>query len=66
MRQAKEHRYPEDVRVIIVSGIREGNVHVEWCDEKDFTQASKLARKRLELEYGMGHTLWKRRSRRGG
>ena len=61
MRQAKETRYPSDVRVIVVSGIREGNVHVEWCDEKDFARASKLAIKRLEAEYGPGTTIDTRR-----
>jgi hypothetical protein len=65
MRQAKERRYPADVRVIVVSGMREGNVRVEWCDEKDFAQASELAKKRLDLEYGTGHTFGKRRSRKG-
>ena len=47
MRQAKELRYPSDVRVIVVSGIRDGNVHVEWCEEKDFPRVSELAKMRL-------------------
>ncbi len=54
MSQVKARRYPEDVRVIVVSGIRGGKVHVEWCDAKDYAQASELARKRLDLEYGKG------------
>jgi hypothetical protein len=44
MSQVKARRYPDDVRVIVVSGMREGNVHVEWCDEKDYKH----------LEYGKG------------
>jgi hypothetical protein len=64
MRQAKLSRYPTDVRVIIVCGMREGNVHVEWCDEKDFERASELVRKRLDAEYGQGTTVGGSRSRR--
>jgi hypothetical protein len=54
MSQVKARRYPDDVRVIVVSGMREGNVHVEWCDEKDYEQACELAKLRLDLEYGKG------------
>jgi len=64
MREAKESRYPLDVRVIVASGVRDGNVRVEWCEEKDYPQAVELAKKRLELEYGTGHTAEKRRPRR--
>jgi hypothetical protein len=31
MRKEKEHRYSSDLRVVLVCGMREGNVHVEWC-----------------------------------
>ena len=57
-------RYAEDIRVIIVSGMRDGNVHVEWCADKDYARASELAKKRLDLESGrdaasdMGTGLW--------
>jgi hypothetical protein len=64
MRQAKESRYSADVRVIVVCGMREGIVRVEWCDEKDFEQASTLALKRLEAEYGVERPTMKRRPRR--
>ncbi len=56
MSQVKARRYPEDIRVIIVSGMREGNVHVEWCDDKDYARASELVKKRLDLEYGKGRS----------
>ncbi len=29
----KEEHYPHDPRVIVMCGMREGNVHVEWTDE---------------------------------
>ena len=29
----KEEHYPNDPRVIVMCGMREGNVHVEWADE---------------------------------
>ena len=54
MSQIKARRYSEDIRVIIVSGMRDGNVHVEWCADKDYARASELAKKRLYLEYGKG------------
>ena len=47
MRQAKEKLYPLDRRVILICGIRESNVRVEWCDEKDYPEAAKLAENRL-------------------
>ncbi len=33
LRQAKAEHYPMDRRVIVVCGMREGNVHVEWRKE---------------------------------
>jgi len=65
MRKAKEKSYPVDRRVVVVCGMREGNVRVEWCEEKDYPEASKLAKKRLDSEYGTGRTIGKRRSRKG-
>jgi hypothetical protein len=47
IRQAKEKRYPLDRRVVLVGGIREGNVHVEWCEEHEYPQAVKLLHSRL-------------------
>lgn len=57
LQKIKETRYPEDTRVILVCGMREGNVHVEWCGEKDFPEASLNAIKRLETKYGPGRIL---------
>lgn len=47
MHQAKEKIYPKDRRVILICGMREGNVRVEWCDEKDYPNAAELANKRI-------------------
>jgi hypothetical protein len=57
MREAREHRYSSDLRVVLVCGMREGNVHVEWCEEKDYPQASVSAEKRLESEFGPGRII---------
>ena len=65
MRQAKELRFPADRRVVVVCGMREGNIHVEWCSEKDYPEASRLAKQRLDTKFGPGQTLWKLRSARG-
>jgi len=65
MRQAREQRYPADRRVVVVCGMLEENVHVEWCEEKDYPQASKLAKRRLDSKFGTGRTIGKRRSRKG-
>jgi hypothetical protein len=54
-------RYPEDIRVIVVCGMRDDNVHVEWCNEKDYPQVSELAQERLDAEYGTGTTYRSRR-----
>jgi hypothetical protein len=47
MRKAKEQLYPMDRRVVLICGMREGNVRVEWCYEKDYPEAAELANKRL-------------------
>jgi len=60
MRKAKKQRYPMDRRVIVVSGMREQNVHVEWCKEEDYFQASELAKKSHESKYGCGCAIGKR------
>jgi len=65
MRQTKERRYPADRRVVVVCGMREGNVHVEWCEEKDYPRAAELAKQHLESKFGPGRVVGKRRSRRG-
>ncbi len=62
MRQAKEQFYPADRRVIVVCGMREDSVHVEWCEEKDYPQASELTKKRLDSDFGTGRTIGKQRS----
>jgi hypothetical protein len=64
MRQAKEQRYLSDRRVIVVCGMREENVHVEWCEEKDYPQASEQAKKRLDSKFGSKHIVGKLRSRK--
>lgn len=61
MREAKESRYPTDSRVVLVCGMRDGNVHIEWCEEKDYLQASVNVKKRLESEFGPGRTIRKRK-----
>ena len=48
MRQAKERLYPTDRRAIVVCGMREGNVHVEWCEEYDYHRELKRAQDRLD------------------
>ena len=65
MREAKEHRYSSDLRVVLVCGMREGNVHVEWCEEKDYPQASVSAKKRLESEFGPGRNIGNPKSGKG-
>jgi hypothetical protein len=52
LRQAKASYYPTDRRVVMVCGMREGNVYVEWCEEYDFPRESELAKKRLDAEFG--------------
>ena len=47
MMKAKEQLYPKDRRVVLMCGMREGNVRVEWCDEKDYPHAEELATQRL-------------------
>ena len=49
MRKAKEQLYPMDRRVVLICGMRESNVRVEWCDEKDYPDAAELAKKRLAV-----------------
>jgi hypothetical protein len=65
MGRAKEQRYSADRRVVVVCGMRDGNVHVEWCEEKDYPRASELAKQILESQHGTGRTLGKRGSRKG-
>lgn len=64
MRQAKEQRYSRDRRVVVICGMREENVHVEWCEEKDYLQASEQAKQRLDSKFGPGRTVGKPRSRK--
>jgi len=65
MRLAKEQRYSADRRVVVVCGMRGENVHVEWCDEKDYPRASELSKQILESQNGTGRTIGRRRSRKG-
>jgi hypothetical protein len=63
MRQAKEQCYAADHRVIVVCGMREQNVHIEWCTEQDYPLALELAAKRLESVLGPGRIFKKRQPR---
>lgn len=55
MKKAKEKLYPDDRRVILICGMREGNVRVEWCDEQDCPAAADLAKIRMAaLAEGFG------------
>jgi len=65
MCQAKELRYAADRRVVVVCGMRGGNVHAEWCEEKDYPRASELAKGLLDSKFGTGRTVGKRRTRKG-
>ena len=65
MQRAKQQRYSADRRVVVVCGMRDGNVHVEWCEEKDYPRASQMAKQILESQYGTGRTVGKRGSRKG-
>ena len=47
MRQAKEKLYPMDRRVVLICGLRESNIRVEWCYEKDYPEAAELAKRRI-------------------
>ena len=35
--QYKNKVYPEDKRIVVICGMREGNVHVEWMHSRKFT-----------------------------
>jgi hypothetical protein len=37
----KRRLWPADQRIILICGMREGNVHVEWCLEPDFESSKK-------------------------
>jgi hypothetical protein len=43
----KQARYPLDDRVIVVCGMRQGNVHVEWQDGQDVRDAHQTVQKHL-------------------
>jgi hypothetical protein len=65
LRQAKEQRFSADRRVVVVCGMREENVHVEWCEERDYPRASELAKTLFNPKFGTGRTIEKRRTRKG-
>ena len=65
LRQAREQHFSADRRVIVVCGMREESVHVEWCEEKDYPRASELAKTLLNPKFGTGRTIGKRRTRKG-
>ena len=49
--------YPNDRRVVLVCGIPKERIHVEWCEEEDFTAASRALEQRIgesdEVRRGM-------------
>jgi hypothetical protein len=47
MVQTKKEHFAEDRRVILICGLRESNIRVEWCDEKDYPDAAELANMRI-------------------
>jgi hypothetical protein len=51
-RQAKLRLYPNDRRVILVCGIRDHQVHVEWCEGRDYPEAVRALRASLGLTAG--------------
>lgn len=55
-REAELAKYPDDRRVVLVCGIPDGRVHVEWCEAEDFPEAVRAMRRQLGD---------KRRGRRG-
>lgn len=63
LREAKEQRFSTDRRVVVVCGMRERNVHVEWCEENDYPRVSELAQTLPRC--GIGRTTGKRRTRNG-
>lgn len=64
MQRAKEQHYLADRRIVVVCGMRDGNVHIEWCEEKDYPRASQLTKQILESLYGKERTVGKRGSRK--
>jgi len=59
MAKEKEKRYATDRQLVVVCGMRANNVHVEWCEEKDYDQALEVAASRLESQYGPAQILGK-------
>jgi len=47
--EAKVRLYPDDRRVVLVCGIRDDRVHVEWCDSKDYPEAVRRLKRRPGL-----------------
>ena len=56
MVKTKQQLYPLDRRAVLLCGMREGNVRVEWCDEENYPDAPALAALRLAAfskQYGV-------------
>jgi len=45
--EAKLAKYPDDRRVILVCGIPDERIHVEWCEADDFPKAVKVIRRQI-------------------
>jgi len=46
-RQAKLRLYPGDRRIVLVCGIPNDRVHVEWCEEQDYPEAVQALKKTM-------------------
>jgi hypothetical protein len=44
----KAKAYPTDRRIVLICGMSEGRIHVEWCHEEDFPVARKQVMERLK------------------
>ncbi len=59
VRQTKMRLYPNDRRVVLVCGIPNERIHVEWCDERDYPEAVRA------LRDAMGDGSWRPRGDTG-
>jgi hypothetical protein len=66
IREAKLRSYADDRRVVLVCGIPDDRVHVEWCEEKDFPQAAREVEKSLRRRARATGGVMRRVTRRTG
>jgi hypothetical protein len=48
VRQGKERFFPAHRRIVLVCGLVEGKVHMEWCEERDYPRAVQCLGKHHE------------------